>query len=75
MWHVEALGRADLGVDQPLLEVPEASSELLLQQTLLVLTLPGRAQAQAGGGGGGGEVEGDKEKDEIERDGRRQGEG
>ena len=72
MWHVKALGGADLGVDQPLLEVPEGGSELLLQQTLLVLTLPGRAQAQTGGGG---EVERwrNKEKDEIERDGRKQG--
>lgn len=47
--HVEAFGRADLGVDQPLLEVSEGGAEPLLQQPLLVLALPGRPEAEAGG--------------------------
>ena len=47
--HVKALGGADLGVDQPLLEVPESGTEPLLQQTLFVLAFPGRPQTQTGG--------------------------
>lgn len=49
MRHVEAFGRADLGVDQPLLEVSEGGAEPLLQQPLLVLALTGRPEAEAGG--------------------------
>lgn len=52
--HVEAFGRADFGVDQPLLEVSERGAEPLLQQALLVLALPGRPEAEAGGEWGGG---------------------
>lgn len=50
LWHIKALGGADLGVDQPLLEVSQGCAEPLLQQALLVLTLPGRTEAEAGSG-------------------------
>lgn len=51
LWHIEAFGGADFGVDQPLLEVSQRRTEPLLQQALLVLTLPGCAEAETGGGG------------------------
>lgn len=65
--HVEAFGRADLGVDQPLLEVSEGGAEPLLQQPLLVLALPGRPEAEAGGA--------QEEVEKTDGDGWRQAEG
>lgn len=49
LWHIEAFGRTDFGVDQPLLEVPEGGTEPLLQQALLILTLPGRTETETAG--------------------------
>lgn len=63
--HVEAFGRADLGVDQPLLEVSEGGAEPLLQQPLLVLALPGRPEAEAGGA--------QEEVEKTDGDGRKEG--
>lgn len=49
LWHIKAFGGADFGIDQPLLEVSQGRTKPLLQQTLLILTLPGRTKAEAGG--------------------------
>lgn len=49
LWHIKAFGRADFGIDQPLLEVSQGGTETLLQQTLLILTLPGCPEAETGG--------------------------
>lgn len=46
LWHVEAFGSADFGIDQPLLEISQGCAEPLLQQTLLILTLPGCPKAE-----------------------------
>lgn len=46
LWHVETFGSADLGIDQPLLEISQGCAEPLLQQTLLILTLPGCPEAE-----------------------------
>lgn len=47
LWHIKAFGGADFGVDQPLLEVSQGCTEPLLQQALLILTLPGCTKAEA----------------------------
>lgn len=49
LWHIKAFGGADFGVDQPLLEVSQGCTEPLLQQALLILTLPGCTKTEAGG--------------------------
>lgn len=46
---IEAFGGADFGIDQPLLEVSQSSTKPLLQQALLVLTLPGCTEAETVG--------------------------
>lgn len=46
--HVEAFGRVDLGVDQPLLELSKGRAEALVQQLLLTLAPPGGLEAEAG---------------------------
>lgn len=47
LWHIKAFGCADFGIDQPLLKVSQGCTELLLQQALLILTLPGCTKTQA----------------------------
>lgn len=46
LWHVKAFGSADFSIDQPLLEISQGNAEPLLQQTLLILTLPGCSKAE-----------------------------
>lgn len=46
LWHVKTFGSADFSIDQPLLEVSQGCTEPLLQQTLLILTLPGCSKAE-----------------------------
>lgn len=43
---VKALGRVDLGVDQPLLELSEGWTKALLKQLLFALALPGCLETQ-----------------------------
>lgn len=49
LWHIEAFGGTDFGIDQPLLEVSKSCTEPLLQQALLILTLPGCTKTETGG--------------------------
>lgn len=44
--HIKALGCVDFGIDQPLLELSESATELLLQKLLFVLGFSGGLQAQ-----------------------------
>lgn len=48
LWHIEAFGGTDFGVDQPLLEISQGCTEPLLQQALLVLTLSGCTKTETG---------------------------
>lgn len=48
LWHIEAFGGTDFGVDQPLLEISQGCTKPLLQQALLVLTLSGCTKTETG---------------------------